>query len=76
MSHYYGRETILELREDNTMVLQPGMVISMEPMITIPEDMPGAGGYREHDVFLITETGAKNLTNFKYGPERMTFKLE
>ena len=67
LSHYYGREAGLELREDiDTVIqvsiyniyiististlpiyyLQPGMVISMEPMITIPDGQPGAGGYR------------------------------
>ena len=48
LSHYYGREAGLELREDIDTVVRPGMVISMEPMLTIPEGMPGAGGYRWH----------------------------
>ena len=46
LSHYYGREAGLELREDIDTVVRPGMVISMEPMVTIPEGRPGAGGYR------------------------------
>ena len=46
LSHYYGREAGLELREDIDTILQPGMVISMEPMLTIPEGQAGAGGYR------------------------------
>ena len=29
--HYYGREAGLELREDIETVLEPGMVVSMEP---------------------------------------------
>ena len=29
LSHYYGREAELELREDVDTVLQPGMVVSM-----------------------------------------------
>merc|ERR1711998_624097 len=37
LSHYYGREAGLELREDIDTILEPGMVISMEPMLTIPE---------------------------------------
>ncbi|MCB2121822.1 MAG: M24 family metallopeptidase, partial [Rhodobacteraceae bacterium] len=41
LSHYYGREAGLELREDIDTVLEPGMVISMEPMLTIPEGQPG-----------------------------------
>ena len=68
LSHYYGREAGLELREDITTVLEPGMVVSMEPMITIPEGQPGAGGYREHDILVVTENGAENITNFPYGP--------
>ncbi len=40
LSHYYGREAGLELREDIDTVLEPGMVISMEPMLTIPEGQP------------------------------------
>jgi len=69
LSHYYGREAGLELREDIDTVLEPGMVVSMEPMITIPEGMPGAGGYREHDILVVTETGATNITGFPFGPE-------
>ncbi len=68
LSHYYGREAGLELREDIDTVLQPGMVVSMEPMIMLPEGQPGAGGYREHDILVITEDGHRNLTGFPYGP--------
>ncbi len=69
LSHYYGREAGLELREDIETVLEPGMVVSMEPMITIPDGQPGAGGYREHDILVIGEDGAENITKFPYGPE-------
>ncbi|WP_370282975.1 aminopeptidase P family protein [Pseudooceanicola sp.] len=68
LSHYYGREAGLELREDIDTVLEPGMVISMEPMLTIPEGTPGAGGYREHDILIIGEDGPENITGFPYGP--------
>ena len=68
LSHYYGREAGLELREDIDTVLEPGMVISMEPMLTIPEGAPGAGGYREHDIFVVTEDGNENITGYPYGP--------
>jgi creatinase len=70
LSHYYGREAGLELREDIDTLLEPGMVVSMEPMLTVPEGTPGAGGYREHDILVIGETGAENVTRFPYGPER------
>ena len=53
LSHFYGREAGLELREDIDTILEENMVISMEPMILIPEGNPGAGGYREHDILLI-----------------------
>ncbi|KJE33757.1 creatininase [Thalassospira sp. HJ] len=69
LSHYYGREAGLELREDIDTVLEPGMVISMEPMLTIAEGNPGAGGYREHDILVITEDGNENITGYPYGPD-------
>ena len=69
LSHYYGREAGLELREDIETVLVPGMVVSMEPMIMLPEGMAGAGGYREHDILVVTEQGADNITAFPFGPE-------
>lgn len=69
LSHYYGREAGLELREDIETVLEPNMVVSMEPMLMIPEGEPGAGGYREHDILVVTEDGAENITKFPYGPE-------
>jgi creatinase len=68
LCHYYGREAGLELREDIETVLEPGMVVSMEPMIMLPESEPGAGGYREHDILVITEEGNRNITGFPYGP--------
>ena len=69
LSPYYGREGKLEFREDVETVLKPGMVVSMEPMIFIPEGEPGAGGYREHDILVINKNGAENITKFPLGPE-------
>lgn len=77
LSHYYGREAGLELREDCETVLEPGMIVSMEPMITIPDHLPGAGGYREHDILVITDEnnqGNTNITGFAYGPEHLIVK--
>ena len=68
LSHYYGREAGLELREDIDTVLEPGMVVSMEPMLWVPEGTAGAGGYREHDILVISEDGVENITGFPYGP--------
>lgn len=70
LSHYYGREAGLELREDIETVLEPGMVVSMEPMITVADGQPGAGGYREHDILVIGEDNSvENITKFGFGPE-------
>ena len=69
LCHYYGREAGVELREDVETELRPGMVVSMEPMLMIPEGKPGAGGYREHDILVVTEDGAENITGFPYGPQ-------
>ena len=74
LSHFYGRETGLELREDIHTVLEPNMVISMEPMIMIPEGKPGAGGYREHDILVIKEKGTENISRFPFGPEHNIIK--
>jgi creatinase len=74
LSHFYGRESGLELREDVDKVLEPNMIVSMEPMIMIPEGKPGAGGYREHDILVIKENGAENITKFPFGPEHNIVK--
>jgi len=74
LSPYYGREGKLEFREDVETVLKPGMVVSMEPMIFIPEGEPGAGGYREHDILVVNENGAEDITKFPFGPEHNTIK--
>ena len=68
LSHYYGREAGLELREDIHTELVPGHVVSMEPMLFLPEGTPGAGGYREHDILVVGDDGAENITGFPYGP--------
>ena len=74
LSHFYGREAGLELREDIDTVLEENMVISMEPMILIPHGKPGAGGYREHDILVIGKNGAENITKFPFGPEHNIIK--
>jgi len=74
LSHYYGREAGLELREDIHTVLEPGMVVSIEPMLMLPEGNAGAGGYREHDILVVGESGAENITKFPFGPEHNIVK--
>ncbi len=63
------------MREDIDTVLQPGMVVSMEPMITIGDDEPGRGGYREHDILVVTEHGAENITKYPYGMEQNVISI-
>ncbi|MDA7750503.1 M24 family metallopeptidase, partial [Candidatus Pelagibacter sp.] len=74
LSHFYGREAGLELREDIDTILEENMVISMEPMIMIPDGKPGAGGYREHDILVIGKGNAENITKFPFGPEHNIIK--
>ena len=74
LSHFYGREAGLELREDIDTELEENMVVSMEPMIMIPEGTPGAGGYREHDILVIGKDNAENITKFPFGPEHNIVK--
>ena len=74
LSHFYGREAGLELREDIPTILKPNMIISMEPMIMLPEDKPGTGGYREHDILIINEKGAENISKFPFGPKHNIIK--
>ncbi len=51
------------------MNLPRAIEIEMEPMIVLPEGQPGAGGYREHDILVITEDGNRNIEGFPSGPE-------
>ena len=74
LSHFYGREAGLELREDIDTVLEKNMVISMERMIMIREGIPGAGGYREHDILVIGKDKIENITKFPFGPEHNIIK--
>jgi len=37
-------------------------------VIRLPEGLPGAGGYREHDILIVDEHGACNITGLPYGP--------
>ena len=75
LSHYYGREAALEIREHVDTVLQPNMVMAMEPHITIPVGESGAGAYREHDMLVIKEDGTtENITAFPFGPEHNVVK--
>ena len=65
-SHSCGREAGLELREDIGTVREPGTV--MEPRLTLLQGQPGAGGYCQHDVLVMTKGGADDITHSPYGP--------
>ena len=71
---FYFILTGLELREDITTVIEPDMVVSMEPMVMIAEGRKGAGGYREHDILIVKENGTENITKFPFGPEHNIIK--
>jgi len=49
---------------DESIVLAPGMVLVLEPVIW--ED--GAGGYRSEDIFAVTDTGYVQLSDYAYLP--------
>ncbi len=38
----------------------------------IPEGQDGAGGYREHDILVITEQGTEDITRFPFGRSTMS----
>lgn len=49
---------------DESLILQPGMVLVLEPVIW--ED--GIGGYRSEDIFAVTDDGWEPLSSFPYDP--------
>lgn len=63
MTYWFGRESGAELRQYNDNVLRKNMVVTMEPMINID----GLGGFRHHDICLITDDGIENLNTFPRG---------
>ena len=50
-------------------ILKPDMVMSIEPMLTVPNSQPGTGGYREHGILIIAENGDENITKYSYGQD-------
>lgn len=63
MGQWYGREEGGELRPYNDTLLKENMVVSMEPMISVP----GVGGFRHCDMLLVTKNGNEVLTKFPRG---------
>lgn len=62
-----GREELGELRPYNSRPLEPNVVCSIEPAVYLPEH---GGGFRHSDVMVVTETGARCITDF---PTRFAF---
>ena len=61
MGYWYGRDELGEIRPYNDYILQPNMVMSIEPMMALD----GFGGFKHADMFLITNEGSERLTRFR-----------
>ncbi|MCG3089569.1 M24 family metallopeptidase [Sporosarcina cyprini] len=57
------------LRFDNELILQEGMVYTIEPGIYVP----GVGGFRHSDTVIITENGSFSITAYPRDFESMLF---
>jgi Xaa-Pro dipeptidase len=57
------------LRFDSDIVLQEGMVFSIEPAIFIP----GVGGFRHSDTVILTKNGSKLITDYPRELEKLIF---
>ena len=68
-SNSLGGGQDVAIREDCFAELRPGMVISIDPTLIVPDGTPGAGGYRDTDMMIITENGAECITEFSQGPD-------
>ncbi len=64
-----GRGAVVDLREDCDEDLRAGMVLSVGPMVRLPDGVAGAGGYRDRDLVVVTDTGAETLTAPPLGPD-------
>lgn len=58
----------LDLRPDNDVVLLPGMGIALAPMLSVPIDQPGGGGYCDQDIVFVTDGGCANVSTLPAGP--------
>lgn len=54
---------------DNPRPLEEGMILSVEPAVYVP----GLGGFRHSDTFLVTAGGAERLTSMPTDLESLTF---
>jgi Xaa-Pro aminopeptidase len=65
-----GREELGELRVYNRRPLEPNMVCSIEPAVYVPEL---GGGFRHSDVMIVTDGGARCITEF---PTQFAFESQ
>jgi Xaa-Pro aminopeptidase len=63
MGAFWGREEKGEIRSYNDNVLEPGMVVTIEPAVYLP----GVGGFRHCDVLAVTADGHELLTHYDRG---------
>lgn len=68
---HFGREGEVDLSEDNDTELAPGMVVSVDLMVTLPDGHPGAGGYCERDTVIVGAEGSELATPFAAGPAHL-----
>lgn len=57
------------LRFDNDLILEEGMVYTIEPGIYVP----GLGGYRHSDTVILTRTGSESITCYPRDIEHLLF---
>lgn len=69
IGQFAARETTVDLREDVVTELVAGMAVSVGPMVMLPHGMAGAGGYRDHDMVVVTGNGNERLTAYPMGPD-------
>ncbi len=63
MGAFWGREEKGEIRPYNDNMLEPGMVVTIEPAVYLP----GVGGFRHCDVLAVTADGHELLTHYDRG---------
>ena len=63
LGFFWGRGEMASIRDDNHISLQPGMTVTVEPGIYVPD----IGGFRHCDVVVVTEEGNEILTKFRRG---------
>lgn len=76
LRHHSGHGLGLEEHEPpfldvgNGQELRPGMVVTIEPGLYVP----GLGGFRHSDTFVITEDGARRLTSYPEDIDELTVR--